>query len=104
MHSPAIGTLLHELSHIVHNNHGPGFYKLLDELKAECEADMAAGVYSIMGAGRMLGPGKRVVPRDKAAAAAAKAAERRRLMPGRVVLGGDRSRMAGMTARQMVWT
>lgn len=38
-----LGTLLHELVHIVHGPHNSPFYKLLDELKAEAEQLMARG-------------------------------------------------------------
>lgn len=32
-----IGTLLHELAHIVHGPHDAKFYKLLDELTGSCD-------------------------------------------------------------------
>ena len=34
----ALGTTLHELCHNVHGAHGAPFYKLLDELRDECDA------------------------------------------------------------------
>ena len=39
-----LGTLLHELVHCVRGPHDAEFYRLLDEITAECERDMAAGV------------------------------------------------------------
>lgn len=54
MHYESIlGTMLHELAHIVRGPHDAVFYKLLDELKAECEELMARWV----AAGRSSGGG-----------------------------------------------
>mmetsp|Transcript_9774 Transcript_9774/g.25647 ORF Transcript_9774/g.25647 Transcript_9774/m.25647 type:complete len:377 (+) Transcript_9774:60-1190(+) len=39
-----LGTMLHELVHIVHGPHNAKFYALLDELIAECDNDVARGV------------------------------------------------------------
>jgi hypothetical protein len=39
-----LGTMLHELVHIVHGPHNANFYKLLEELTAECEELMAKGI------------------------------------------------------------
>lgn len=45
MHYESIlATVLHELSHNIHGPHAAPFYKLLDELTAECEELMAKGI------------------------------------------------------------
>ena len=71
-----LGTLLHELVHIVHGPHAAPFYKLLDELTDECEQLMAQGVTSLTsepfaGRGEKLAPGLRPIPRHKLAERAA---------------------------------
>ncbi|KAI8878824.1 WLM-domain-containing protein [Backusella circina FSU 941] len=104
-----LGTLLHELAHIVRGPHDEHFYKLLNELKAETEILMASG-YSGEGfysEGQRLGA--RSVPIYKSSQAAAAAAEKRRqldrimLPKGGITLGqSPRSpQLAHVTPAQM---
>lgn len=39
-----LGTLLHELTHIVHGPHNASFYKMLEELQNECDSLMEKGI------------------------------------------------------------
>jgi hypothetical protein len=59
-----LGTLLHELVHIVHGPHDAKFYALLDEIRTECEMDIASKNLPLryLGKGRTLGqkPGGQV--------------------------------------------
>lgn len=50
-----LGTMLHELTHIIHGPHNSTFYKLLDQLKEECEDLMIRGTFSFQGEGHRLG-------------------------------------------------
>lgn len=88
-----LGTLLHEMAHIVRGPHDAQFYKLLEELKRETE-DLIVSGYSGEGffsTGHNLG--SRSVPRYLSKQAAADAAEKRQHLsrlcpPGGVRLGG----------------
>jgi hypothetical protein len=81
-----LATMLHELSHNMHTPHAGPFYKLLDELKAECEELMAKGIggtgagFDAPSAGkvggRFIGPSDQISNFDKRAIAL-KAAEQR---------------------------
>eukprot|EP00042_Codosiga_hollandica_P024679 m.105271 g.105271 ORF g.105271 m.105271 type:complete len:171 (+) comp51639_c0_seq4:354-866(+) len=79
---PVVGTLLHELSHIIHGPHAAPFYKLLDEITGECEELMAKGisgrngshVEAFSGVGTPLAPSRPTVPRSKLSEVAARAA------------------------------
>lgn len=81
-----LGTMLHELSHNIHGAHAAPFYKLLEELTAECEELMAKGIggsgagYDAPAAGkvggRFIGRGDQLSIFDRREAAL-KAAEQR---------------------------
>eukprot|EP00048_Salpingoeca_helianthica_P008346 m.121581 g.121581 ORF g.121581 m.121581 type:complete len:403 (-) comp14582_c0_seq1:38-1246(-) len=87
-----VGTLLHELVHIVHGPHGASFYELLEEITVECENQTTvpgmSTLVSFSGAGHTLGrsstsgSGSSVpsAARGGMREAAALAAERRRGM------------------------
>ena len=77
-----VGTICHELSHIVHGNHSAEFYKLMDVLRDEFEA--TRGKAGVDGLGAFTGAGYKVDtdrhnPKDPldARRLAAAAAERR---------------------------
>ncbi|KAI7894466.1 WLM domain-containing protein [Mucor mucedo] len=102
-----LGTLLHEMAHIVRGPHDQQFYKVLEELKAETEILMASG-YSGEGFysnGHSLG--SRSVPKYLSKQAAATAAEKRlqtsrtMLPPGGIRLGGGSSLLKNMTPAQL---
>jgi DNA-dependent metalloprotease WSS1 len=98
-----LATMLHELTHNIHGPHDGSFYKLLNELKAECEQLMLRGItgsgmgfdgpssgriggYSMIARGHST-PAER---RDAAARAAEERARKATLMPrGPQRLGGD---------------
>ncbi|KAF5829018.1 WLM domain-containing protein [Dunaliella salina] len=98
-----LGTMLHELVHNVRGPHDSIFYKILDELKAECEELMVKGIggtgqgFDGPSAGRLGSYGfipQHNPPPEKLRGAVAKAAEDRakkqRLMPsGPCKLGGS---------------
>lgn len=96
-----LGTMLHEMAHNIHGNHAAPFYKLLDELTAECEDLMARGVqgtgagFDAPSAGRIGGKNAgRVLSAHDRRLAAVKAAEerarRQAMMPsGPQKVGGD---------------
>jgi hypothetical protein len=98
-----LGTMLHELSHNIRGPHDAIFYKLLDELKAECEDFMARGItgtgagFDARAAGKVGGRfiGKEMpqhVRRDVALKAAEQRARKAAVMPsGGRTLGGDLS-------------
>ena len=73
-----LGTLLHELAHMVHSDHSVAFYELWDKNRAEVEADLASGAlnYDFSAPGRVVGGGAAGGvtgdPRQKAAEAAIK--------------------------------
>ena len=83
-------TLLHELSHNIHRNHSPAFYKLLDQLVQEFEALQASatvggscrsgGSFEVPAAGRVGGrhAGQELSTFDRRLAAAKAAEERAR--------------------------
>ncbi|ORX91224.1 WLM-domain-containing protein, partial [Basidiobolus meristosporus CBS 931.73] len=76
-----LGTLLHELTHIVRGPHDQQFYKLLDELTTECETLMVQGFTGegFYGAGHRVGQGvSHDLPPHIARVAALEAAEKRR--------------------------
>jgi hypothetical protein len=89
-----VGTVLHELAHIVHGPHKDPFYKLLDEITAECERVLVP----FAGEGHAL-PGRARPPADARAVAAA-AAERRRQLeaPPRTVGGRPSPKSAAEAA------
>lgn len=92
-----LGTLLHELVHIVRGPHDAQFYKLLDELRSECDYLIFKGIHSLApqpftGKGVVLAPSSTTVPRHQARDAAARAAQRRlQLTHPASTLGGDTS-------------
>ncbi|XP_074288048.1 DNA-dependent metalloprotease WSS1-like [Silene latifolia] len=104
-----LDTMLHELCHNEHGPHNTDFYKLLDELRLECEELMAKG---ITGAGRGFDiPGRRLggfsqppplpLLRQHALAAAERRAQRGTLLPsGPRRLGGDSSIKAALSPNQ----
>ncbi|KAK9726793.1 hypothetical protein RND81_05G237300 [Saponaria officinalis] len=104
-----LDTMLHELCHNEHGPHNADFYKLLDELRLECEELMAKG---ITGTGRGFDvPGRRVggfsqppplpILRQHALAAAERRAHRGTLLPsGPRRLGGDSSIKAVLSPNQ----
>lgn len=93
-----VGTICHELAHIVHMNHSKAFYKLMDELIGEFEATRtvagADGRGTFAGAGASLDPEKHnpshLEARGCAAAAAEARLQKQKLMgqPGGQRLGG----------------
>lgn len=88
-----LGTLLHELAHIDVGPHNAQFYKLLDELNAECDALIAqgndgTGDRAFGGRGQRIGEGLRGnVPRHVARERAVRAAQQRARV-GRLMQGG----------------
>ncbi|KAH9619556.1 hypothetical protein KSS87_009882 [Heliosperma pusillum] len=104
-----LDTMLHELCHNEHGPHNADFYKLLDELRLECEELMATGITSAGGGfdlpGRRLGGFSQSPPlpflRQHAVAAAEKRAQRETLLPsGPRRLGGDSSIRAALSPNQ----
>ncbi|KAK4510056.1 Na+/H+ antiporter [Mucor velutinosus] len=101
-----LGTLLHEMAHIVRGPHDEHFYKLLDELKQETELLMASGYRGdgFFSDGHLLG--FQSVPRYMSSGIAAKAAEKRlqtskiMLPTGGIRLGGGSSTIKHMTPAQ----
>lgn len=93
-----LSTLLHELAHIEVGPHNARFYRLLDELRTECDAliqrgDDGTGTFT--GHGRKVGQGlitnvPRYVAREKALAAA----EKRRRVGG--LMSGGARKLGGM--------
>mmetsp|Transcript_15400 Transcript_15400/g.25439 ORF Transcript_15400/g.25439 Transcript_15400/m.25439 type:complete len:454 (+) Transcript_15400:233-1594(+) len=75
-----LGTMLHELAHIARGPHDQEFYRILDELQAECDGLISKGIHGgeFDGVGRKLS-GTTHNPRSMSAARdlAAKAAEKR---------------------------
>ncbi|KAJ3041560.1 hypothetical protein HDV00_009036 [Rhizophlyctis rosea] len=99
-----VGTMLHELTHIVHGPHDAKFYKLLDELYSEYESNFAAGY---KGEG-FEGPGARVgqgvshdLPPHLARQAAIDAAEKRRKRNDMMTPSGGR-RLGGERDSKML--
>lgn len=104
-----LDTMLHELCHNQHGPHNADFYKLLDELRLECEELMAKG---ITGTGRGFDvPGRRLggfsqpaplpLLRQSALAAAERRAQRGTLMPaGPRYIGGDGSIKTALSPTQ----
>jgi hypothetical protein len=100
-----LATMLHELSHNMHGAHAAPFYKLLDELTAECEELMAKGIggsgsgFDAPAAGkvggRFIGRGDQLSTfdrREAALKAAEQRAKRQAIMPtGPKKLGGDKT-------------
>ncbi|KAI7903696.1 WLM domain-containing protein [Cokeromyces recurvatus] len=103
-----LGTLLHEITHIVIGPHDARFYKLLDELKQETEALMVSGYTGegFFSKGQKLGNTSNV-PRYLSNQMAASAADRRLqlskiMTQGGVRLGGGNSQLINnMTAAQL---
>ncbi|KAL3667119.1 hypothetical protein V7S43_008060 [Phytophthora oleae] len=92
-----LGTLLHELTHMVHGPHNQAFYQYLDELKREMESLMVRGLvgeegvkFSEAGEGQRLGGNSLGVPIRVAAVLAAKRREQYNSL-----LGGETSRRLG---------
>eukprot|EP01135_Chromosphaera_perkinsii_P005011 Nk52_evm9s310 gene=Nk52_evmTU9s310 len=81
-----LGTMLHELTHIVRSPHDKKFYEILDELRAECEDLIAKGIHSSAGSfnsqGTRLGGLRARDPRSAAVVAAEKRKHRGALMGG----------------------
>ncbi|KAJ2558024.1 hypothetical protein EV175_001003 [Coemansia sp. RSA 1933] len=86
-----LGTMLHELVHIVRGPHDAEFYKILDELKAEAEVLLAKGYTGdgFFSDGHRLGPGilSHNVPLHVQREKALQAAEARRRLQ-KLGLGG----------------
>ncbi|KAI9486106.1 MAG: WLM domain-containing protein [Benjaminiella poitrasii] len=102
-----LGTLLHEITHIMISPHDANFYKLLDELKQETEALMASGYTGegFFSNGHKLGTTLNV-PRYLSKEAAATAAEKRLklskiMTQGGVRLGGNHQQVSNMTPAQL---
>ncbi|GAN03547.1 WLM-domain-containing protein [Mucor ambiguus] len=101
-----LGTLLHEMAHIVRGPHDEHFYKLLDELRQETELLMASGYRGegFYSDGHLLG--FQSVPRYMSSGIAAKAAEKR-LQTSRIMLPTGGIRLGGggpSTSRHMTPT
>lgn len=93
-----LDTMLHELCHNEHGPHNADFYKLLDEIRLECEELMAKGITGTGRGfdlpGRRLGGFSRAPPlpllRQSALAAAERRAQQGALLPtGPRRIGGD---------------
>lgn len=107
-----LGTMLHELTHNVHGPHNAAFYKLLDEIREECEELMARGIsgtgdgFDAPSCGKL--GGRTTVhnpPEHMRRATALRAAEERKaqraLMPsGGRKLGGGSSTARGLSPRE----
>eukprot|EP00232_Nephroselmis_pyriformis_P011873 CAMPEP_0182897128 /NCGR_PEP_ID=MMETSP0034_2-20130328/26705_1 /TAXON_ID=156128 /ORGANISM="Nephroselmis pyriformis, Strain CCMP717" /LENGTH=197 /DNA_ID=CAMNT_0025031029 /DNA_START=63 /DNA_END=652 /DNA_ORIENTATION=+ len=94
-----VGTMLHELTHNVHGPHDAKFYKLLDEITAECEEYMSKGItgsgvgFDAGSMGRLGGRGPVAIhnpPPEKLRAAAAEAALKRARAGALMTQGGRR--------------
>ncbi|KAJ1889828.1 hypothetical protein LPJ66_007825 [Kickxella alabastrina] len=99
-----LGTLLHELVHIVHGPHDNMFYRLLDELKTEMELLMAKGYTGDGFWSKGEKVGGKILSRAEARERAAVAAEMRIKRGGRGprVLGGRTfGGEVGLTPAQM---
>lgn len=95
-----VGTMCHELAHIVHGNHSADFYKLMENLRTQFdETRLSAGADgrgTFAGEGQKADPNRHNPPADPrtarrlGAAAAEKRMQRARLMgpPGGYRLGG----------------
>ncbi|CAO0799942.1 unnamed protein product [Mucor circinelloides] len=92
-----LGTLLHEMAHIVRGPHDEHFYKLLDELKQETELLMASGYRGegFYADGHLLG--FQSVPRYMSNGIAAKAAEKR-LQTSKIMLPTGGIRLGGSSS------
>lgn len=95
-----LGTLLHELTHMVHGPHNQAFYKYLDELKHDMESLMVRGLvgeegakFSEAGEGQRLGGCSVGVPIRVAAVLAAKRREQYHSL-----LGGETNRRLGSSS------
>ncbi|PHZ17357.1 WLM-domain-containing protein [Rhizopus microsporus ATCC 52813] len=86
-----LGTLLHEIAHIVRGPHDAQFYKLLEELKTETEMLMASGYHGegFYSKGHRLGTSSSL-PSNLRIAAAAAAEKRQRLSKLMLPTGGVR--------------
>ncbi|KAJ2766498.1 hypothetical protein IWQ57_004335 [Coemansia nantahalensis] len=90
-----LGTMLHELVHIVRSPHDAVFYELLDKLRGEAEGLMARGYAGdgFFSAGQRVGVGiSHNAPRHQLRDRAARAAEQRQC---RASLGGPPRTLAG---------
>ncbi|KAJ3292815.1 hypothetical protein HK104_004990 [Borealophlyctis nickersoniae] len=86
-----VGTMLHELTHIVHGPHDAKFYKLLDELQDEYETNAAKGFAAFDGPGRRVGEDvSHTLPAHLARKAAADAALKRLKINQVMPAGGRR--------------
>ncbi|KAL2932789.1 DNA-dependent metalloprotease WSS1 [Bienertia sinuspersici] len=104
-----LDTMLHELCHNEHGPHNADFYKLLDELRLECEELMAKGVTGTGKGfnlpGRRLGGFSRPLPlpmlRQNALAAAERRSQHGPLLPsGPRRIGGDSNIKAALSPIQ----
>lgn len=104
-----LDTMLHELCHNEHGPHNADFYKLLDEIRLECEELMAKGITGTGRGfdlpGRRLGGFSRAPPlpllRQNALAAAERRAQQGSLLPtGPRRIGGDSSIKAALSPIQ----
>ncbi|KAJ8431739.1 hypothetical protein Cgig2_028956 [Carnegiea gigantea] len=104
-----LDTMLHELCHNEHGPHNADFYKLLDEIRLECEELMAKGITGTGRGfdlpGRRLGGFSRAPPlpllRQNAPAAAERRAQQRSLLStGPRRIGGDSSIKAALSPIQ----
>ncbi|KAI8644151.1 WLM domain-containing protein [Parasitella parasitica] len=95
-----LGTLLHEMAHIVRGPHDEKFYQLLDELKQETEILISSGYRGegFYSDGNKLG--SRSVPRHLSNEIAAKAAEKR-LQTAKIMLPADGIRLGGSHIKNM---
>eukprot|EP00038_Savillea_parva_P029753 m.73286 g.73286 ORF g.73286 m.73286 type:complete len:379 (+) comp8827_c0_seq3:302-1438(+) len=117
-YNSVLGTLLHELVHIVHGNHSADFYRLLDELWDECEQLMDRGItgdttgagapgFSFTGTGQRLDGSQRNPTSGTRGTAKQRAADAALQRQGRRVggrprtLGGKRKIMQTKTPREL---
>ncbi|KAI9502644.1 hypothetical protein GGI25_005590 [Coemansia spiralis] len=99
-----VGTMLHELVHIVRGPHDAVFYKLLDELKAEVEMLMAKGYTGdgFFSEGQRLGAGRsRNVPLHLRRQKALQAIEKRQ-QSQQLGLHGPSRRLGGPAASSLL--
>lgn len=101
-----LGTMLHELTHIVRGPHDAVFYKILDELNDELDQLLITGGDRLFeGPGYSLGGGGSLSPAEMKRRAIAAAEKRKRLQKVMMTAGGQRlggsTSTAGFTPAQM---